>query len=167
MGVGQCIIYGLTVVLRKKFSASRFWDDCVKYNCTVGPGPAPPRPRPPHHGRSSLGLWLGQGALSCSGHVLCMTDPCWAPYLFQGMPFLLWHYLVSLFCCAQTRAARRQGLHPLLRHVCANATQLPRPCLSLRPHPTHQTKEPPARPVFRPCWTRLILCSFWPPSPIL
>lgn len=37
MGVGQCVIYGLTVVLRKKFSASRFWDDCVKYNCTVGP----------------------------------------------------------------------------------------------------------------------------------
>ncbi|XP_016013268.1 long-chain fatty acid transport protein 1 [Rousettus aegyptiacus] len=35
MGVGQCLIYGLTVVLRKKFSASRFWDDCVKYNCTV------------------------------------------------------------------------------------------------------------------------------------
>uniref|UniRef100_A0A452U5K4 Arachidonate--CoA ligase n=1 Tax=Ursus maritimus TaxID=29073 RepID=A0A452U5K4_URSMA len=26
MGVGQCL---------KKFSASRFWDDCVKYNCTV------------------------------------------------------------------------------------------------------------------------------------
>lgn len=44
MGVGQCVIYGLTVVLRKKFSASRFWDDCVKYNCTVGPAPsqAPP-----------------------------------------------------------------------------------------------------------------------------
>uniref|UniRef100_A0A8C0X2J8 Arachidonate--CoA ligase n=1 Tax=Castor canadensis TaxID=51338 RepID=A0A8C0X2J8_CASCN len=35
MGVGQCIIYGLTVILRKKFSASRFWDDCIKYNCTV------------------------------------------------------------------------------------------------------------------------------------
>lgn len=35
MGVGQCLIYGLTVVLRKKFSASRFWDDCVKHNCTV------------------------------------------------------------------------------------------------------------------------------------
>uniref|UniRef100_A0A667GIF1 long-chain-fatty-acid--CoA ligase n=1 Tax=Lynx canadensis TaxID=61383 RepID=A0A667GIF1_LYNCA len=35
MGVGQCLLYGLTVVLRKKFSASRFWDDCVKYNCTV------------------------------------------------------------------------------------------------------------------------------------
>ncbi|XP_054937996.1 long-chain fatty acid transport protein 1 isoform X6 [Physeter macrocephalus] len=35
IGVGQCLIYGLTVVLRKKFSASRFWDDCDKYNCTV------------------------------------------------------------------------------------------------------------------------------------
>uniref|UniRef100_A0A287BRW0 Long-chain-fatty-acid--CoA ligase n=1 Tax=Sus scrofa TaxID=9823 RepID=A0A287BRW0_PIG len=35
VGVGQCLIYGLTVVLRKKFSASRFWEDCVKYNCTV------------------------------------------------------------------------------------------------------------------------------------
>ncbi|KAG8517292.1 Long-chain fatty acid transport protein 1 [Galemys pyrenaicus] len=35
MGVGQCLIYGLTVVLRKKFSASRFWDDCVQYDCTV------------------------------------------------------------------------------------------------------------------------------------
>lgn len=40
MGVGQCLIYGLTVVLRKKFSASRFWDDCVKYNCTVRPRPS-------------------------------------------------------------------------------------------------------------------------------
>ncbi|XP_014637230.1 PREDICTED: long-chain fatty acid transport protein 1 isoform X1 [Ceratotherium simum simum] len=35
VGVGQCLIYGLTVVLRKKFSASRFWDDCVQHNCTV------------------------------------------------------------------------------------------------------------------------------------
>ncbi|XP_017499978.3 long-chain fatty acid transport protein 1 isoform X3 [Manis javanica] len=35
MGVGQCLIYGQTVVLRRKFSASRFWDDCIKYNCTV------------------------------------------------------------------------------------------------------------------------------------
>lgn len=46
VGVGQCLIYGLTVVLRKKFSASRFWDDCVKYNCTVRPRPRPVRPRP-------------------------------------------------------------------------------------------------------------------------
>ncbi|KAL4648746.1 long-chain fatty acid transport protein 1 [Arapaima gigas] len=35
MGVGQCLLYGLTVVVKKKFSASRFWDDCIKYNCTV------------------------------------------------------------------------------------------------------------------------------------
>lgn len=35
IGVGQCLIYGLTVVVKKKFSASRFWDDCIKYNCTV------------------------------------------------------------------------------------------------------------------------------------
>lgn len=33
--MGQCLIHGMTVVIRKKFSASRFWDDCVKYNCTV------------------------------------------------------------------------------------------------------------------------------------
>lgn len=49
LGVGQCVIYGLTVVLRKKFSASCFWDDCVKYNCTVSPipGPAQNQPAPP------------------------------------------------------------------------------------------------------------------------
>uniref|UniRef100_A0A671RFT2 Very long-chain fatty acid transport protein n=1 Tax=Sinocyclocheilus anshuiensis TaxID=1608454 RepID=A0A671RFT2_9TELE len=35
VGVGQCMLHGLTVVIRRKFSASRFWDDCVKYNCTV------------------------------------------------------------------------------------------------------------------------------------
>ncbi|NXI42847.1 S27A1 protein, partial [Galbula dea] len=35
MGVGQCLLHGLTVVIRKKFSASRFWDDCSKYRCTI------------------------------------------------------------------------------------------------------------------------------------
>ncbi|XP_040002392.1 long-chain fatty acid transport protein 1-like [Xiphias gladius] len=35
MGVGQCLLFGLTVVVRRKFSASHFWDDCVKHNCTV------------------------------------------------------------------------------------------------------------------------------------
>ncbi|XP_075946886.1 long-chain fatty acid transport protein 1-like [Anarhichas minor] len=35
MGVGQCLLFGLTVVVRRKFSASRFWDDCVKHKCTV------------------------------------------------------------------------------------------------------------------------------------
>ncbi|KAF6727710.1 Long-chain fatty acid transport protein 1 [Oryzias melastigma] len=35
LGVGQCLIHGLTVVVKRKFSASRFWDDCIKYNCSV------------------------------------------------------------------------------------------------------------------------------------
>ncbi|KAF0037660.1 hypothetical protein F2P81_010534 [Scophthalmus maximus] len=35
MCVGQCLLFGLTVVIRRKFSASHFWDDCVKHNCTV------------------------------------------------------------------------------------------------------------------------------------
>ncbi|KAI0242882.1 Long-chain fatty acid transport protein 1 [Lamellibrachia satsuma] len=35
LGVGQTLISGSTLVVRRKFSASRFWDDCVKYNCTV------------------------------------------------------------------------------------------------------------------------------------
>ncbi|XP_041050500.1 long-chain fatty acid transport protein 4 isoform X1 [Carcharodon carcharias] len=35
VGIGQCLLHGLTVVIRKKFSASRFWDDCVKYRCTI------------------------------------------------------------------------------------------------------------------------------------
>lgn len=36
LGIGQCILQGCTVVLRKKFSASNFWKDCVRYDCTVG-----------------------------------------------------------------------------------------------------------------------------------
>lgn len=36
VGVGQMIIAGTTLVIKKKFSASRFWDDCVEYKCTVG-----------------------------------------------------------------------------------------------------------------------------------
>ncbi|XP_013399634.1 long-chain fatty acid transport protein 4 [Lingula anatina] len=35
LGVGQMIISGCTLVVKKKFSASKFWDDCVAYNCTV------------------------------------------------------------------------------------------------------------------------------------
>lgn len=38
MGIGQGLIHGMTVVIRKKFSASKFWDDCIKYNCTVSKG---------------------------------------------------------------------------------------------------------------------------------
>ena len=35
LGIGQMINQGSTVALRKKFSASNFWNDCIKYQCTV------------------------------------------------------------------------------------------------------------------------------------
>ncbi|EDX08527.1 GD11850 [Drosophila simulans] len=35
VGVGNAILNGSTVVLRKKFSARNFWLDCNRYNCTV------------------------------------------------------------------------------------------------------------------------------------
>lgn len=33
--VGQVLLQGATCVIRKKFSASAYFDDCRKYNCTV------------------------------------------------------------------------------------------------------------------------------------
>lgn len=35
IGVAQVLLYGNTMLIRKKFSASKFWDDCIRYNCTV------------------------------------------------------------------------------------------------------------------------------------
>lgn len=35
MGIGSLIVLGTTAVIRKKFSASNFWKDCVKYECTA------------------------------------------------------------------------------------------------------------------------------------
>ncbi|KAL7305240.1 hypothetical protein TKK_0002625 [Trichogramma kaykai] len=35
MSVGQSLLHGSTVVIRKKFSASMYFNDCIKYNCTV------------------------------------------------------------------------------------------------------------------------------------
>ena len=35
IGVGQCFIGGCTLALRRKFSASKFWDDCVESKATV------------------------------------------------------------------------------------------------------------------------------------
>ncbi|WAR31240.1 S27A1-like protein [Mya arenaria] len=35
IGTGQALLWGTTVVVKKKFSASRFWDDCIQYNCTA------------------------------------------------------------------------------------------------------------------------------------
>jgi len=34
LGVGN-VLLGLTVVIKKKFSVSSFWKDCIKYDCTV------------------------------------------------------------------------------------------------------------------------------------
>lgn len=35
MSIGQALLFGSTVVIRKKFSASGYFSDCQKYNCTV------------------------------------------------------------------------------------------------------------------------------------
>ncbi|KAG5882212.1 hypothetical protein JTB14_024724 [Gonioctena quinquepunctata] len=35
VGIGQSLFFGISVVLRKKFSASNFWTDCNKYKCTI------------------------------------------------------------------------------------------------------------------------------------
>ncbi|EFN85194.1 Long-chain fatty acid transport protein 1 [Harpegnathos saltator] len=35
IGAGQALMGGVTVVLRRRFSASKFWVDCVHYDCTV------------------------------------------------------------------------------------------------------------------------------------
>ena len=35
MSVGQSILFGSTLVIRKKFSASAYFSDCQKFECTV------------------------------------------------------------------------------------------------------------------------------------
>ncbi|RWS00420.1 long-chain fatty acid transport protein 4-like isoform X2, partial [Dinothrombium tinctorium] len=34
-GVGSTLINGQTLVIRRKFSASNFWEECLKYKCTL------------------------------------------------------------------------------------------------------------------------------------
>ncbi|XP_045126369.1 long-chain fatty acid transport protein 4-like isoform X2 [Portunus trituberculatus] len=36
LGSGQALCHGNTVVLKRKFSVSAYWKDCVKYKCTAG-----------------------------------------------------------------------------------------------------------------------------------
>lgn len=38
VGVCQCLLFGDTLAIRQKFSASKFWDDCIKFQCTVSNG---------------------------------------------------------------------------------------------------------------------------------
>ncbi len=35
IGVGASLVSGATVVMRKKFSASNFWRECIQYKCTA------------------------------------------------------------------------------------------------------------------------------------
>ena len=35
MGTAQAVLFGITLTLREKFSATNFWDDCIRYKCTV------------------------------------------------------------------------------------------------------------------------------------
>ncbi|GAB1868759.1 Long-chain-fatty-acid--CoA ligase [Camponotus japonicus] len=35
IGAGQALLRGVTVVLRRRFSVSKFWSDCIHYECTV------------------------------------------------------------------------------------------------------------------------------------
>lgn len=85
MGVGQCVIYGLTVVLRKKFSASRFWDDCVKYNCTVGPASSP---GPAHHlcGAPRASCLGAPGQASCPALVRMQRPDLGSEPAFSACP---------------------------------------------------------------------------------
>ncbi|XP_017488353.1 PREDICTED: long-chain fatty acid transport protein 4-like [Rhagoletis zephyria] len=36
MSIGQALLFGSTVAIRKKFSASAYFADCVRFNCTIG-----------------------------------------------------------------------------------------------------------------------------------
>lgn len=35
VGIGQAVLFGTSVVIRRKFSASQFWKDCIRYDVTV------------------------------------------------------------------------------------------------------------------------------------
>ncbi len=36
VGVGFMMVFGFTIVIRKKFSVRNFWKDCCDHNCNVG-----------------------------------------------------------------------------------------------------------------------------------
>lgn len=50
LGVGTALSRGTTVVVRRKFSASRFWDECILYKATV----STMKQANSKHGRSAL-----------------------------------------------------------------------------------------------------------------
>lgn len=67
LGVGNVFLFGITMVLRKRFSASNFFVDCAKYNCSVAQYigelcryvlSVPPKPEDTKH---NLRLMFGNG----------------------------------------------------------------------------------------------------------
>nr|XP_040238410.2 long-chain fatty acid transport protein 4 [Anopheles coluzzii]XP_040238411.2 long-chain fatty acid transport protein 4 [Anopheles coluzzii] len=67
IGVGSVLLCGVTAALRKKFSASNFWTDCIRYKCTVAQYigeicrfvlMTPPKPTDTQH---SVRLMFGNG----------------------------------------------------------------------------------------------------------
>ena len=35
VGIGLMMVFGVTIVIRRKFSVRNFWKDCCKYECNV------------------------------------------------------------------------------------------------------------------------------------
>ncbi|XP_076662847.1 fatty acid transport protein 1 isoform X2 [Andrena cerasifolii] len=67
MTIGATLLHGATTVIRKKFSASAYFPECIKYNCTVGQYigemcryilAVPPRPEDKQH---NIRLMFGNG----------------------------------------------------------------------------------------------------------
>ncbi|XP_065715720.1 long-chain fatty acid transport protein 5 [Patagioenas fasciata] len=88
IGVGGCFELGATCVLRTKFSASQFWDDCRRYNVTVIQYVgelmrylcnAPKRPDDREHG---VRMALGNG----------MRADVWREFLWRFGPIAIWEF---------------------------------------------------------------------------
>lgn len=45
LGIGQTLLVGCTSVIRKKFSSTKFWNECVEHGCTVHLKLLPQQPR--------------------------------------------------------------------------------------------------------------------------
>ena len=67
MGTCTALLHGATVVQRRKFSVSRFWTDCIQYQCTV---------RPPEGLRLAMGKPDARVPLAASGSAQ-LPGRCW------------------------------------------------------------------------------------------
>lgn len=113
MGVGQCLLFGLTVVVRRKFSASRFWDDCVKHNCTVS--------SPVHHSP------LPARSVFCFPST--MTDLLFLKviqYIGEICRYLLAQPARSSEACHRVRVAIGNGLRPSVWQDFVQRFKIPR-----------------------------------------